>query len=122
MAGSDMMITDTSSVAYEFLAFDRPLVTYRAIARKDKSLNIQNASDLSSAIEQSLNNPDEYSANRKKCLENIHLYSDGNSSNRILKEIEKILDNRLQNDLKQKPQNIIRKYKIRRLIARSQVE
>ena len=40
MAGSDIMITDTSSVAYEFLPFDRPLVTYQAIARKNKSINI----------------------------------------------------------------------------------
>ena len=120
MAGSDIMITDTSSVAYEFLTFNRPLITYQALARKDKGINIQSPTELSSAIERSLNSPKEFLSNRKNCLQDIHPYSDGNSSNRILKEIVGILANGSQNDLKQKPLNIIRKYQIRKLIARSQ--
>ena len=120
MAGSDIMITDTSSVAYEFLTFNRPLITYQALARKDKGINIQSPTELSSAIERSLNSPKEFLSNRKNCLQDIHPYSDGNSSNRILKEIVGILANSSQNDLKQKPLNIIRKYQIRKLIARSQ--
>ena len=120
MAGSEIMITDTSSVAYEFLTFNRPLITYQALARKDKGINIQSPTELSSAIERSLNSPKEFLSNRKNCLQDIHPYSDGNSSNRILKEIVGILANGSQNDLKQKPLNIIRKYQIRKLIARSQ--
>jgi CDP-glycerol glycerophosphotransferase (TagB/SpsB family) len=121
MAGSDIMITDTSSVAYEFLSFDRPLITYKAIARKYKGINIQHPSELSPAIERSLNDPNEFSHNRESCLQDIHPYSDGNSSNRVLKGIADILANGLQNDLKQKPQNFIRKYQIRKIIAKSQV-
>ena len=121
MAGSDIMITDTSSVAYEFLPFDRPLVTYQAIARKNKGINIQNPTELVSAIERSLNNPREFSAYRQSCLQDIHPYADGNSANRVLTGIGEILANGLQNDLKQKPQNIIRKYQIRKIIAKSQV-
>ena len=121
MAGSDIMITDTSSVAYEFLHFDRPLITYQAIARREKGIDIQDPSELSSVIERSLNDLDEFSGNRENCLKDIHPYSDGNSSNRVLKGIAEILANGLQNDLKQKPQNIIRKYQIRKIIAKSQV-
>jgi len=120
MAGSDIMITDTSSVAYEFLTFNRPLITYQALARKDKGINIQNPTELVSAIERSLKNPEEFSFNRDKCLKDIHPYLDGNSSNRLINEITEILANGSQNDLKQKPLNIIRKYQIRKLIARSQ--
>jgi len=120
MAGSDIMITDTSSVAYEFLHFDRPLITYQAIARREKGIDIKDPSELSSAIERSLNNLDEFSGNRETCLKDIHPYSDGNSSNRVLKGIAEILADGLQNDLKQKPQNIIRKYQIRKIIANSQ--
>ena len=120
MAGSDIMITDTSSVAYEFLHFNRPLITYQAIARREKGIDIQDPSELSSAIERSLNNLDEFSGNRETCLKDIHPYSDGNSSNRVLKGIAEILTDGLQNDLKQKPQNIIRKYQIRKIIAKSQ--
>jgi CDP-glycerol glycerophosphotransferase (TagB/SpsB family) len=121
MAGSDIMITDTSSVAYEFLHFNRPLITYQAIARRDKGINIQDPSELSPAIERSLNDPNEFSHNRESCLQDIHPYFDGNSSNRVLKGIADILANGLQNDLKQKPQNFIRKYQIRKIIAKSQV-
>ena len=118
MACADLMITDTSSVAYEFLHFDRPLITYQAIARKDKGINIQNPTELVSAIEHSLNNPKEFSANRKNCLQEIHPYVDGNSANRVLKGIEEILSAWRQNDLQRKPRNIIRKYQIRKMIAR----
>ena len=121
MAGSDIMITDTSSVAYEFLHFNRPLITYQAIARRDKGINIQDPSELLPAIERSLNDPNEFSQNRESCLQDIHPYFDGNSSNRVLKGIADILANGLQNDLKQKPQNFIRKYQIRKIIAKSQV-
>ena len=120
MAGSDLLITDTSSVAYEFLSFDRPLITYKAIARKDKGINIQDPTDLSSAIERSLMNPDEFSMNRASCLRGIHPYLDGLSSSRLLKVIETILTEGLHNELKQKPLNFLRKYQIRKIIARSE--
>ena len=120
MAGSDIMITDTSSVAYEFLPFDRPLVTFQAIARKNKGINIQNPTELVSAIERSLNNPKEFSTNRKSCLQDINPYSDGNSSYRVLKGITKIIADGSQNVLKQKPKNFIRKYQIHKIISRSQ--
>jgi CDP-glycerol glycerophosphotransferase (TagB/SpsB family) len=121
MAGSDIMITDTSSVAYEFLPFDRPLITYKAIARKDKGINIQNPTELLLAIERSFNNPREFLANRQSCLQDIHPYTDGNSANRVLTGIGEILAAGLQKDLNKKPRNIIRKYQIRKIIARSQV-
>ena len=122
MAGSDLMITDTSSVAYEFLSFDRPLITYQALARKDKGINIQIPTELSSAIERSLKDPDELSTNRASCLREIHPYSDGCSSDRVQQAIARILNDGLLNELKQKPLNIIRKYQIRKMIDRSQTK
>ena len=120
MAGCDFLITDTYSVAYVFLSFERPLITYKAIARKDKGINIQHPTDLSFAIERSLMNPDEFSTNRASCLREIHPYSDGLSSSRLLKVIETVLMDELHNELKQKPLNFFRKYQIRNLIARSE--
>jgi CDP-glycerol glycerophosphotransferase (TagB/SpsB family) len=122
MAGSDLMITDTSSVAYEFLSFDRPLITYQALARKDKGINIQKPTELSTAIKQSLMKPDEFSINRASCLREIHPYSDGSSSDRMLQAIARILNDGLHKELKQKPLNIIRKYQIRKMIDRSQAK
>ena len=117
MAGADIMLTDTSSVAYEFLHFNRPLITYKTIARVDKGIDIKDSSDLYAAIERSLNDPGEFSPNRAKNLNDVHPYSDGNSSKRVLIEIKNILDNGLQNHLKEKPRNILRKYQIRKLFS-----
>ena len=112
MAGSDIMITDTSSVAYEFLPFDRPLVTYQAIARKNKGINVQNPTKLASAIVRSLNDPTEFSSNRKSCLQDIHPYSDGNSSKRVVESVEEILLKGSKKNLKPKPRNLVRKFQI----------
>ena len=65
-------------------------------------------------------NPDEFSTNRASCLREIHPYSDGLSSSRLLKVIETVLMDELHNELKQKPLNFLRKYQIRNLIARSE--
>jgi hypothetical protein len=118
MAGADIMLTDTSSVAYEFLHFNRPLITYKAIARVDKGIDIKEPSELHAAIERSLNDPGEFSPNRAINLNDVHPYSDGNSSKRVVKEIKNILDNGLQHHLKEKPINILRKYQIRKLFSK----
>ena len=118
MAGADIMLTDTSSVAYEFLHFNRPLITYKTIARVDKGIDIKDSSELHAAIERSLNDPEEFSPNRAANLNDVHPYSDGNSSKRVLIEIKNILDNGLQHHLKEKPRNILRKYQIRKLFSK----
>ncbi len=120
MAGADIMITDTSSVAYEFLTFDRPMITFQAIARKDKGINIQRPDELAAAIEQSVNHPGEFAANRRRCLNDIHPSTDGQSANRILEGIADILSNDLLDSLTRKPQNIVRKYQIRKMIEQNQ--
>ncbi len=120
MAASDVMVTDTSSVAYEYLSFNRPLITYNALARKEKGINIQKPKELYDAIEKSLQYPMEHVEKRKKYLNEIHPYTDGVSSNRILDAINDILKNDLLDGLKKKPKNIVRKYQIKKMIARSQ--
>ena len=113
---ADLLITDTSSVAYEFLPFNRPLVTYRAIARLDKGINIQNANELDGAIERSLTNPMEFENQRRKYLNEIHPYSDGNSAIRVIESIENVINSGQSGASKPKPRNLIRKYQIRKLI------
>ena len=81
---SNILITDTSSVAYEFLPLDRPIITYKAIARKDKGINIVEAKDLHGAITRSLLDPLEFSESRQFYLSEIHSYADGKSSKRVI--------------------------------------
>ncbi len=117
MSVADLLITDTSSVAYEFLAFNRPIITYNAIARQDKGNNIISTEELPGAIEHALDNPQEFSENRAKYRNEIHPYSDGKSSNRIINCIEKVIESDSYKQLKPKPKNWIRKHQIRRLIG-----
>ncbi|MBC8216253.1 MAG: CDP-glycerol glycerophosphotransferase family protein [Candidatus Marinimicrobia bacterium] len=113
---ADVLITDTSSVAYEYLVLNKPIITYRAIARKDKGINIHSADDLQGAIERSLANPGEYSQNRQRYLEEIHPYIDGKSASRVIGTIENILESGIHYKLKAKPSNYIRKWQIRQLM------
>lgn len=116
MQAADLLVTDTSSVAYEFLMLDRPLITYRAVAHHPKGINIVNADDLPAAIEQSLREPERMRGDRQRILDQLHPYRDGNSSRRVLESIENVLQNGLHLRLKRKPLNPVRKWKVRRMV------
>ena len=115
---ADVLITDTSSVAYEYIVLNKPIITYKAIARKDKGINIHSADNLLEAIERSLANPGEYSQNRQQYLEEIHPYIDGKSSSRVIGAIENILETGNNKKLKAKPKNYVRKWQIRQLMKK----
>ncbi|MBU0528489.1 CDP-glycerol glycerophosphotransferase family protein [bacterium] len=113
---SDVLITDTSSVAYEFLPLDRPIITYKAIARKDKGINIIEAKDLHGAITRSLLDPLEFSESRQFYLSEIHPYSDGNSSQRIINAIKDSISQDIFSQLKPKPNNWLLNHKIKKML------
>ncbi len=115
---ADVLITDTSSVAYEYLVLNKPIITYKAIARKDKGININSKDDLHGAIERSLINPDEFMNNRLQYLDEIHPYTDGLSASRVIEEINNILGSGIHKTLKTKPKNFIRKWQIRQMIKK----
>ena len=113
---SNVLITDTSSVAYEFLPLDRPIITYKAIARLDKGINIVNAEDLHGAVVRSLNNTAEFSVNRQFYLNEIHPYSDGKSSQRVINAIQDSISHHIFSQLKPKPNNWLRNHKIKKML------
>ena len=117
MESSDLLLTDTSSVAYEFLLFDRPIITYNATTRRDKGINIINPSQLEKAIERSLNDPDEYSSNRKSYLNELHPYTDGKSAERIIETIKKVIHSKELQTLKLKKPNWLQKRQIRKMVS-----
>ena len=117
MEASDLLLTDTSSVAYEFLLFDRPIVTYKATTRKDKGINIINSSQLENAIERSFKDPNEYSSNRKSYLNELHPYTDGKSAERIIEAIKKVIQSKELQSLKLKKPNWLQKRQIRKIVS-----
>ncbi|MEA1986725.1 MAG: CDP-glycerol glycerophosphotransferase family protein [Candidatus Marinimicrobia bacterium] len=108
---ADIMISDISSVVYEFMALDKPVITYKIKQRTDKGINCENIDELKNAIKRSLKFPNEYRENRKKHLQEINPYLDGKISENIVKYLISVKENKLLQK-KKKPLNIIRKLKI----------
>jgi len=108
---ADVMISDTSSVLYEFMALDKPVITFRTAARKDKGIDIRSPEELRPALDRALKNPEEYSERRKKHLSEVNPYLDGNIAKKVFSVLESIKKN---NELpkKKKPLNLLRKLRI----------
>ncbi|HPD25710.1 MAG TPA: CDP-glycerol glycerophosphotransferase family protein [Candidatus Marinimicrobia bacterium] len=114
---ADVLISDTSSIVYEFMLLDKPVVTIGAKVRQEKALNIESASDLRAAVERSLKNPQEFAENRRRTLAQIHPYIDTLNSQRVLQAVEGFLSGITPGELKKKPLNLYRKYKVRRQLG-----
>jgi CDP-glycerol glycerophosphotransferase (TagB/SpsB family) len=117
MEAADVLITDTSSVAYEFLLLDRPIVTFRATTRLDKGIDFTAPSDLFGALERVLHDPEEMAPNRQFYREQLHPYTDGRSAYRVLDAIEEVLNGEALRRLKPKPRNWLRRWQLRRLVS-----
>jgi len=108
---ADVLITDTSSVAYEFMVLDKPVVTYRTRSRKNKGIDISQPSELREAIDRSLSEPQEFHQNRINHIKEINPKIDGKISENLIATLENIInDNELQN--KRKPLNLFRKLQV----------
>lgn len=93
MSESILLLTDTSSVAYEYLFFNKPIITFKAKIRIDKGINILKSDELEGAIIRALADPDEYKDNREFYISELHPYRDGESSKRILDAVNQVLVN-----------------------------
>ncbi|MFH1850932.1 MAG: CDP-glycerol glycerophosphotransferase family protein [Candidatus Neomarinimicrobiota bacterium] len=117
LQATDVLVSDTSSVTYEYLMLDRPIITYRAAVRTDQGINIFEPLQLEAAVESALTNPAAYQEQRKHYLNDLHPYRDGQSSRQVLEAIEWALDaDRLEN-LRRKPLNLLRKRQIRKIVS-----
>ena len=84
---ADIMISDTSSVVFEFLLLDKPVITYKSIKPKNAWENIHDDKLLSEKIESNLNEYP-YAVQRAKIIKEYHPYNDGKSSPRMIQVIE----------------------------------
>jgi len=80
---SDLMISDTSSVVYEFLLLNKPVITYRSNSEHIHWQNITESNELVSSVEHVFTE-DSYANKRKWIIDNYHPYTDGLSSKRVV--------------------------------------
>ncbi len=108
---SDVMISDTSSVIYEFMVIDKPVITFNTQSRIDKGINITNPDEARGALDRSLKNPIEFQENRKRHLQEINPYLDGRISERVFAALSEIkINDKLPK--RDKPFNLFRKLQL----------
>jgi CDP-glycerol glycerophosphotransferase (TagB/SpsB family) len=113
---ADVMVSDTSSVVFEFMLQDKPVVTCRHRNPGPHLLNIQDAGELEDAIERALTRPPALMTEIRKYADWLHPYRDGHSSERVLEATESFLVNDYGR-LKRKPLNLWRKLAIRHKLS-----
>ncbi|HEX8270169.1 MAG TPA: CDP-glycerol glycerophosphotransferase family protein [Flavobacterium sp.] len=80
---ADLLISDTSSVIYEFLLLDKPAITFRNISENILWDNSHDYSELPSLVEKNLI-ADPFADKRKHIFEQYHPYNDGKSALRMV--------------------------------------
>ncbi|WP_225034856.1 UDP-N-acetylglucosamine 2-epimerase [Winogradskyella sp. SM1960] len=113
---ADIMFADTTSAIQEFLIQKKPVVTYRHTFNHDYLINIESANAIESAFDEALSYPEKLLANIDTFINQLHPYFDGKSSKRVVETCISFLHED-KSHLKNKPLNLIRKYKIRKRLG-----
>ncbi len=112
---ADILFSDTTSAIQEFMMTSKPIVTLAHHRPNPCVINILKANEIESALDFALTYPENHIAEIKKTADRNHPYYDGKSAARI---VDTAIDFLHQDKayLKRKPLNLIRKYKIRKLL------
>jgi CDP-glycerol glycerophosphotransferase (TagB/SpsB family) len=99
---TDLLVTDYSSIYFDFLLLDRPIVFFDYdfeeyicnmggffydYDENAPGIKVKTQSDMQEAILQSLNEEDSFAEQRKLVSNRFHTYQDAHSSNRIIDSI-----------------------------------
>ncbi len=102
---TDVLITDYSSVYFDYLLLDRPIIFapfdidnyirsrgfYYNYALVTPGPKAKNWDEVVNYIEEAINDPQKYQLERRRIKEKFHAYADGESSKRVFNEIMKFL-------------------------------
>lgn len=80
---SDVMISDSSSVVFEFLFLNKPVITFKNASSIKYWKDITDPFELAEAFDKEIN-LDEFASDRKEAIEYFDPYSDGKSCKRML--------------------------------------
>ena len=107
---SDIMISDTSSVIYEFIALGKPVITYNTLGSDQKGYAITQPGMLRKALDSVSKNPEYYVKKGLQELLKVNPYTDGLCSKRVIEAVEKQVQR--VPTMHKKPLNLFRKAQV----------
>ncbi|MGB5555668.1 MAG: CDP-glycerol glycerophosphotransferase family protein, partial [Flavobacteriaceae bacterium] len=84
---ADMLISDTSSVIYEFLLLDKPAISFRTISENIRWDNLTESGQLTTSVISNFEH-DSYGEQREQLNQLYHPYRDGKSSVRMVEAVK----------------------------------
>ncbi|WP_232504065.1 CDP-glycerol glycerophosphotransferase family protein [Thiomicrospira microaerophila] len=113
MLKSDVMLCDTSTIMYEYLFFDKPLVTFNTKNPGDFAINVTDVNALEATLCKALiRDTATRNAQQNRCKD-LHGYLDDGSSQRVIEAVDSFIQQGLLETLKPKKLNMLRKLKVR---------
>lgn len=112
---ADIMFSDTTSAIIEFLIQQKPVVTFRNNKPDAHLIDITEVNQIESALNLALTKPASTMNAIRNYIEETHPYYDGKSSARVIDATIDFL-NKDKKHLKRKPLNLVRKWKVRKLL------
>lgn len=87
---AEVMLSDTSSVVYEFYALGKPVITFRGIKGINNAINVKNAKELRKALDACLSRSKSFEEGIAEALAKVHPYQDGKVALRTLEALDSI--------------------------------
>lgn len=84
---ADLLISDTSSVIYEFILLNKPVITFNSISQNINWENSNNYNDLESLVNKNIEN-DPFAKSRTVINKQFHPYNDGKSAERMVEAVK----------------------------------
>lgn len=112
MARADVMVCDTSSIMYEFMFLNKPLVTFKTRNPGPFLIDVDSPNALESALQDAIERPAAQLAAAQGLCQELHSLNDGRSSERVMQAVEQLCAGAL-GPRKPKPGNWWRKLKVR---------
>lgn len=112
MSKADVMLCDTSSIMYEFMFLNKPVITYKTKNSGPFITDVKKVEDIFPAIQKLLDNPEDQLKASQEVCNLLHCYQDGASSKRVVNSVIETLDT--NNQLKPRKPSLIRRLKLRK--------
>jgi len=112
---ADIMLSDTTSAIQEFMLAGKPIVTFRHKKPNPCVIDVTQVKQLEAALDEAILQPAQQLSAIRQVADQNHPYRDGKSSQRVIDACIECL-HRDKSHLKNKSLNLIRKYKLRKLL------